>query len=97
MNGSRLALVADDQRLAATIQAHLKKALGHGAFQCDLGSIRNHITRDTDGLVLLATNSATEAEKVLRLVQEICLQRLPLVLLVAEGEDFAGNALAPLA
>jgi hypothetical protein len=71
MNGSRLVLVADDQRLAGTIQAHLKKGLGQSAFQCDLDSIRNHITRDTDGLVLLATNSATEAEKVLRLVQEI--------------------------
>jgi len=89
MNGSRLALVADDQRLAGTIQAHLKKALGQTAFQCDLDSIRNHLNRDTDGLVLLATNSALEAEKILRLVQEIYLQRLPPILLIAEGEGLA--------
>jgi two-component system response regulator HydG len=90
MNGSRLALAADDQRLAGTIQTHLKRAIGQNAFQCDLDSVRGHITRDTDGLVLLATNSATEADKVFRVVQEIYLQRLPPIFLIVEGEGLAG-------
>ena len=32
MSGSRLALVADDQRLAHAIQTHLQKSLGQMAF-----------------------------------------------------------------
>jgi DNA-binding NtrC family response regulator len=86
MTGSRLALVADDPRLASTIQAHLKKALGQGVFQCNLQSIRLHLSRDTDGLLLLATGSAADSEQVLRLVQEVYLQKLPPIIMIVEGD-----------
>jgi two-component system, NtrC family, response regulator HydG len=86
MTGCRLALVAADQRLAGAIQAHLKKALGHGAFQCTFESIRTHLNRDTDCLLLLATGTPAESEQVLRLVQEIYLQRLPPIIMIAESE-----------
>src|SRR5436309_2768460 len=87
MSGSRVALVADDQRLASTIQTHLKKVLGQGIFQCSIDSVRNHLGRETDGLLLLATNSAAEAEHVLRLVQEIYIQKLPPIIMIVGGSE----------
>jgi transcriptional regulator with PAS, ATPase and Fis domain len=87
MPGSRLALVAEDQRFATLIQAHLKKTLGQSAFLCKYEAIRDYLRHDSDGLVLLAATSAADAEQILRLVQEIYLQKLPAVLLVIETTD----------
>src|SRR5262249_53463180 len=82
---SRVALAADDARLAGSIQAHLKRALGESGFSSTLAGGRSHIGHCTDGLLLLAATSPVEAEQVLRLVQEIYLQKLPPVLLVIEA------------
>jgi DNA-binding NtrC family response regulator len=87
MSGSRLALVADDPRLAGAIQAHLKKALGQCLFHCKFEAIRQHLGADTDGLLLLAAASAAEAEQVLGLVQEIYLQKMPPILLIVEAQS----------
>ncbi len=87
MPGSRLALVAEDQRFATLIQTHLKKTLGQSAFLCKYEAIRDHLRHDTDGLVLLAATSAADAEQILRLVQEIYLQKMPAVILVVETAD----------
>jgi DNA-binding NtrC family response regulator len=92
MSGSRVVLATDDQRLAGAIQAHLKNALGQTAFQCTLTSVRNHLTRCTDGLLLLATGSPAESEAVYRLVQEIYLQKLPpVIILVSSAAGEAGR------
>ena len=93
MSGSRLALVAEDQNLAGAIQAHLKKTLGHQAFLCNFNSIRDHLGRDTDGLLLLASSSPTDAENILRLVQEITLQKLPPIIMILEGDRVPSPAL----
>jgi DNA-binding NtrC family response regulator len=85
MSGSRLALVTDEQRLGASIQAHLKRAFGQGVFQCSLSAIRTLLDRDTDALLLLATTSPCESEQVLRFVQEVYLQKLPPILMIVEG------------
>jgi DNA-binding NtrC family response regulator len=85
MTGSRLALVVEDQRLASTIQAHLHKAFSQGVFQCSFSAIRGHLVRDTDALLLLVAAGPDESEQVRRLVQEVYLQKLPLVLMVIEG------------
>jgi DNA-binding NtrC family response regulator len=90
MTGSRLALVADDQRLATTIQLHLKKTLGQNVIPCSAESVRNHLGRETDGLLLLAAATPAEAEQIFRLVQEIYLQKLPPILVIVEGEDPLG-------
>jgi two-component system response regulator HydG len=95
MSGSRVALVADDQRLASTIQGHLKKVLGQGVFQCTLESVRNHLGRETDVLLLLATASAAESETVFRLVQEIYIQKLPPIIMIVAGEAPPAVAGAP--
>jgi two-component system response regulator HydG len=87
MIGSRLALVADDQRLASAIQAHLKKSLGHVAFACTLDTIHTHLHRETDAVLLLAAASRSESEKVLRLVQEIYIQKLPPIIMIVEESN----------
>ncbi|HZT83087.1 MAG TPA: sigma 54-interacting transcriptional regulator [Gemmataceae bacterium] len=84
--GSRIALAADDQRLAGAIQTHLKKALGHLPFHCKLAALPDHVGRDTDGLVLLAAATPEDADQILRLVQEIYLQKLPPVVVLLEAE-----------
>jgi DNA-binding NtrC family response regulator len=90
MSGNRIVLAADDQRLAGAIQAHLRKVFGVGVLQCTLDSIRNHLSRDTDGLLLLATATRDEAEVVICLVQQIYIQKLlPVILIVgSEREGF---------
>jgi DNA-binding NtrC family response regulator len=90
MTGSRLALVADDQRHATMIQGYLKKTLGQNVFHCTAETIRNHLGRETDGLLLLAPASATEAEQALRLTQEISLQKLPPIIVVLDVEPSLG-------
>jgi DNA-binding NtrC family response regulator len=87
MAGSRLALVADDRLLADAIQAHLRKHLGQPVFECAFESIRDHLARDTDGLVLLAAGSPADYNPVYWLVQDVCLQKLPPVLLLLHGDQ----------
>src|SRR5262249_34902179 len=79
MTGSRIALVAEDQRLVNPIQAHLKKTLGQTVFLCPMEAIRTHLGRESDGVLLLLTSPAAEGEPVQhhpihRLVQELFLQ-----------------------
>jgi DNA-binding NtrC family response regulator len=87
MIGSRVALVAEDQRLASAIQTALKKTVGQPAFHCKLDAIRNHIGRDTDGVLVFTLTTAAEAEALLRLLQEISLQSLDLTTLVLTPGD----------
>ncbi|HVS37489.1 MAG TPA: sigma 54-interacting transcriptional regulator [Gemmataceae bacterium] len=86
MNGPRLALIADDQRLAGGLLSHLEKALGLVLWQCSFEGIRRYPPPESDGLFLLASSSAADSEQVRRLVQEIYLQKLPIVCLVVETE-----------
>src|SRR5438093_168586 len=54
MSGSRVALVAEDLRFAAAVGAHLEASLGHAPLLCRFDSVRDHLDRDTNGLLLLA-------------------------------------------
>ncbi len=97
MTASRLALVADDARLASSIQSHLQKIFDREVFWSGLDAIRAHLTRDSDDLLLLVAGSPVESERVLRLVQEIYLQKLPPVLMIIEsGASGPGRGLASL-
>jgi DNA-binding NtrC family response regulator len=96
MSGSRLALVAADQPLADAIQAYLREHLGQPIFQCAFDGIRDHVARDTDGLIVVVAASPADGVPVQRLVQDLCLQKLPPVVLIAEGERCPGALLALL-
>jgi two-component system response regulator HydG len=86
MSNSRVALVSDDLNLATSIQNHLKKNLGHRVFQCNFGSIRSHLSQETDGLLLLAAASDSEADSILQLVREIYIRKLPPVIMIVANE-----------
>ncbi len=97
MTARRLALVADDPRLASTLQSHLKKAFGREVFSSGLDAIRGQIPHDGNCLLLLAAASPVESERVLRLVQEIYLQKLPpVVMLLEAGSPGPGRGLVSL-
>jgi DNA-binding NtrC family response regulator len=97
MTASRLALVADDARLASSIQSHLQKVFDREVFHGALDAMRIHLSRESNGLLLLAAGSPVESERVLRLVQEIYLQKLPPVLMIIEaGASGPGRGLAGL-
>lgn len=97
MTASRLALVADDQRLASQIQACLRKAFGRAAPHAGLDGIRARLTREDSVLLMLAAASPVESERVLRLVQEIYLQKLPAAMVLVEaGTPGPGRGLAHL-
>lgn len=86
MAGSRLALVANDPRLAGLLQTHLKKTLGQFPLVCNFEAVRDRLGQDTDGLLVLAAASPEDAEPIIRLVQEIYLQKWPPIVLVVEGQ-----------
>jgi DNA-binding NtrC family response regulator len=97
MSGQRLALVADDPRVAAAVQAHLQRSLGQAPFVCNFQSVRKHLGRDTDGLLLLAAVTPANADSIVRLVQEIYLRQLPPIILLVEADTFPdGQELAGL-
>jgi two-component system, NtrC family, response regulator HydG len=97
MSSHRLALVAEDHRVAASVQGHLHRALGHSPFLCTFDSVRRHLGRDTDGLLLLAAVTPGNAEPIVRLVQEIYLLKLPPIILLVEAGSFPdAQALAGL-
>src|SRR5262245_52382082 len=97
MTASRLALVADDQRLASQIQAAIKKAFGRDVPPCGLDAVRGQLTREDGSVLLLAAASPVESDRILRLVQEICLQKLPVSLTIVEaGTPGPGRGLAML-
>ncbi|MCC6420482.1 MAG: sigma-54-dependent Fis family transcriptional regulator [Gemmataceae bacterium] len=83
--GNRVALVAANHGLADAIQEHLQRHTGHPAFFCPFDSIRDYLFRDTDGLLLLAAGSPDDLRAVFHLVQDICLQKLPPVVVILEG------------
>src|SRR5262245_7364896 len=97
MTVSRLALVADDARLATTTQSHVQRSFGRLIPHRGLDAIRSLVTRESDGILLLAAATPVESERVLRLVQEIYLQKLPPVLMIVEaGTPAPGRGLASL-
>jgi transcriptional regulator with PAS, ATPase and Fis domain len=67
------------------VQAHLRKAFAQSVFCCSFAAVRQHLARDTDGLLLFAIAASEDAEQALRLVQEIVLQKLPPLLVLLES------------
>src|SRR5438093_1588401 len=96
MAGSRLALVAEERSLADSLQAHVRKHLGQPALQFAFDAIRDHVAQDTDGLLVLAAGAAQDCKPVCWLVQDICLQKLPPVLLLIHNDQVQADKLAHL-
>ena len=53
MSVCRIALVTEDPRLAAALQAHLTRALGQAVLHCSFTSVRDHLGAGSDGRAAL--------------------------------------------
>ena len=91
MTGSRLAVIADDARLASAVASQLKKGTGQPPFLASYAGIREHLGPDTDGVLVLAAVSAADAREILHLIQDVALRKWPVSLLVAAGMEAAGR------
>ena len=96
MAGSRVALVADDQELARSVLAHLERHLHQPAYVCSFARINDYLDHRADGLLLLAAASDAEAITLVRLVQDICLQKLPPVVVLLDSKPLSGKPLERL-
>lgn len=86
MSSSRMALVVDDRKVAEAVQEYLRQQVGQSAFLCSFEAIGNYLARDTDGPLLLLCASAADTDGTYRLVQDICLQKLPPLIVLLEVE-----------
>jgi transcriptional regulator with PAS, ATPase and Fis domain len=95
--GSSVALVCDDPALTDQVQSHLRRHLGWSAFECSFQTVRDHVTQSSDGMLLLGVVRSPDLAETRRLVQDISLQKLPvmLVLLDAHRHDPPLAALDP--
>ena len=96
MSACRLALVADDARVAGAIQAYLKTALGRSALLCRYDAIRPQLDHDLYGLLLLAVASPSDLEPSRRLVQELVLRQLPVQTILLDARPTPDGDLAAL-
>src|SRR5260370_41979955 len=83
--GSCVALVCDDRELTEQVQSHLKKQLGWPAFECSFDAVRDHLTCDSDGLLLLGVVRSPDQAETRRLVQDVSLQKLPVMVVLLDG------------
>ncbi len=93
MAGSRVALVADDPELARSVLAHLERNLHQPAHACSFTRIGDYLDHRADGLLLLAAATDAEAVALVRLVQDISLQKLPPMVVLLDCKPLAGTPL----
>src|SRR5262245_38472461 len=93
----RLVLVANDQRLATIVQAHLQKAIQLSAPIVRFDDVPQLLTPETDGDLLLIAADPIDAPAVETVVREVKVQHLPAGLSVLETETVrASGKLDPL-
>jgi len=96
MAGSHIALVADHPYLAEALNAFLSQAQGRSPLLTGYSKIREFLALDIEGLLILAAARADEVEAITHLVQDVCLQKLPLKVVLIEGPGFPIGRLAHL-
>src|SRR5438093_855153 len=88
MAGNRLALVAQEPCRAGAASRLVTRILQQPPLLCSFGTIREHLGRDTDGLLLVLVATPADCEPTTRLIQEIYLRKLPpVVLLLVSGKN----------
>src|SRR5262245_27070803 len=90
MLGARVALVTEDPRLAQAVSARLRSGLAYPPLLGDSQSVRAHLSRDADGVLVLAAASSAQAEALVRLVQEVYLRQLPPLLFLVDAGPAEG-------
>jgi DNA-binding NtrC family response regulator len=96
MGGNYLALVANEGYLAGVREGPSAQILGQAPLIYSFGAIREHLRRDTEGVLLLFAASPADCEPIKRLVQEISVQKFPLVVILLVADEVLESRLACL-
>src|SRR5262245_41827743 len=88
MAGSRIALAADDAALVGALAGYLAEHFKLTVVAAPLAKIGEHLDREAAGLLLVAASGGADVIETRRLVQDLCLQKLPpqIVLVDACGD-----------
>jgi transcriptional regulator with PAS, ATPase and Fis domain len=90
MTFTRLALIADDARYPSPVLAGLRRALGQEWTRRSLEEARQFLSRDHRAVWLLLASTPADADRVMRLVQEVLLLKLPVQLVLVEASPPPG-------
>lgn len=96
MPSSRLALVSAHPVLAQVVQEHLEKQQRHAVLQVGFENAREILDAETDGLLVLLRGSEEDLPAAHRLVQDLCLAKLPPALVVLDAFHADESLLADL-
>jgi two-component system, NtrC family, response regulator HydG len=91
MSSRQLALVADNPRLAHTIQDRLRTTLDHPPLLLPFDAIQEHLEPHFDGLLVCATTSDAHRGRIIDMVRGIRLRQWPSTVLLVEAEGGASN------
>jgi DNA-binding NtrC family response regulator len=95
MAGTYWALAAEDDAFGTALQTYLRQHLDQAPSLTSYQGLREHLGRDGEGILLLATASPADCEQAGRLVREISLLQCPLRIVLihadAAGPGTAGN------
>lgn len=89
MADPRVVLAADEPAITQQVQTHLREHAGQVAVADSYAVVAEHLTHDSDGLLLLGVSNAAEHVRARQLVQQIVLQRWPASIVLL---DALGNA-----
>jgi DNA-binding NtrC family response regulator len=78
-------LASDDAGLASAVESYLRNTLGQTPRVCTFTSLRAHLGPEADGLLVATAASAADAKQIIRLVQDIVLQKWPPIIVVLAG------------
>src|SRR5215204_4339262 len=84
MTASRVALVTEDAAPVRPLADFLEKSLAQAPQLHSYASIREILDRDADGLLVLLRLSPNDTEAARHLIQHICLQKLPPVVVLLD-------------
>jgi two-component system, NtrC family, response regulator HydG len=80
----RCAVAADNERLLREVVESLRTGTGQTPLACPFATIREHLTRDTNGVLLVGVTTLADRVEARRLVQDISLQKLPPVVVLID-------------
>ncbi len=85
MADCRVVLVADDPALMQAVQEHLRHTTGQAVLAGTYADIAEQLTCDSDGLLLLAAGSSAEQTLARQVVQQLALQKWPVLAVVVDA------------
>jgi transcriptional regulator with PAS, ATPase and Fis domain len=91
MSNLRLALVANDPFASEAVEARLQSVVAEPVLRCEYATLRNYLSADADGVVLLTCTSPADAVQAAVLVRDIHLQQYPVPILILETEATCPN------